>query len=133
MALVYSVFPAEEHVRVVGKGAVTLRDVSAVIKRLLADRLTQPHFSVLADLRALTSDGTTGVHDIVTMLDDLAPAWDGNIAIVAKGALLFTAVLTATQIRAAQPLLNIKVFGDCAGADAFCMKGRLTSLAAAQG
>jgi len=128
MSLAYSIFPAEEHVRIVGKGKVTASDCIATIQRVAADPLSRPHFSVLADLRTITFDDTREIVDIAEVLEEQTPLWEGNIAIVAKGALLFPSVLLATHVRAAQPFINIKVFADGSSAETFCMKGRLSSL-----
>jgi hypothetical protein len=132
MPFTYSLFPAEEHVRIIGKGKITVRECEDIIQRVTSDRLFRSNFSILADLRKIVLDPSIKVSSHAETIEDLAPVWEGNIAVVTTGAILFWAVLLATQARAAQPLLNIKVFGDCASAESFCMKGRLSSLAMAQ-
>lgn len=129
MSLVYSVFPSEEHIRIVARGRVTAANGIDLIRRVVKDRLSKPHFSVLVDLRAAAFDPSGPVPGFESELEELLPDWEGNIAVVAKGALLFTAVLLSTHVRAAVQTLSIKVFGDCASAESFCMKGRLASLA----
>jgi hypothetical protein len=132
MPLVYRVSPDDEQAHIVGHGKVTTTDCIRVIKALRADPLFDSHFNVLADVRGITYEPAehSEILQIATSVEMAEPIVTGNVAIIAKGALLFTAVLLATHIRTSRPI-NVRVFSDPVSAQAFCMKGRLISLSQA--
>lgn len=129
MPLVYAVSEAKEQIHVLGRGEVSTSDCVAMIEALSADPLFAPHLNVLADIRELTyaPGEDSELLKIADSISESPPPFKGSIAIVAKGALLFSAVLIATRVRARTPI-NIKVFPDPTAAQAFLINNQLSSL-----
>ncbi len=100
-----------------------------VIKALRADPLVEPHFNVLVDVREIeyAARDHSEILEIAESIENAESRVTGNVALLAKGSLLFPAVLLATHICTAKSI-NVKVYSDEASAQAFCLKGRLNSL-----
>ena len=127
MSLAYRVSRSEDQVYLVGKGRVTAADCIGVVKRVLADSRCHPESTALIDLREAIYE-TSDMSDIIRVaksIEKLASMFKNNVAIVAKGALIFPAELLASHVRNLA-YIPMKVFADLAAAKAFCQKGRLS-------
>jgi hypothetical protein len=132
MPFTYTVSASDEQAYVTGRGKVTTSEAIKTLRTLLADPHFEPSFSVIVDVRDITyaPPDQSEIIRVAKAIEDVVSTDTGNIAVVAKGALLFTAVLLATHVRTAKSI-NIKVFADPESARAFCIQGRLVSLSPA--
>ncbi len=132
MPFVYSVSASDEQAYVTGRGSVTTAEAIKTLNSLLADPQFEPHFSVIVDVREISYSppDQSEIIRVAQAIEEVATTPTGNVAVIAKGSFIFTAVLLATHIRTTCSI-NIKVFADWSGAKAFCMQGRLVSLSSA--
>lgn len=132
MCLTYKVSPSQEQVRIVGKGKATTKELIESIRAIGKAARFDPKFNVIADFRELVyaPADPSEILRIAEALEGEDPVVKGNVAIIAKGNLVFSAVLLATHLRLTKSI-NAKVFSDPISAQTFCIKGRLASLSPA--
>ena len=134
MSLTYKISRFEDQVYLVGKGRLTAADCIGVVKRVLADPHCHPESTALIDLREAIYE-TSDMSDIIRVaksIEKMASLFKNNVAIVARGAIIFPAELLAFHVRNLA-CIRIKVFADLAAAKAFCRKGRLSWEATVKG
>lgn len=124
MPFVYDISSPERHVRVVGRGAVTTEQCIEAVYRIISDPKCLPDYTALVDVRELDyvtkDDGE--IIQVAQAIEALKNHCRNNIAIVARGYLLFTAELLAAHVRNAEHI-NMRVFWDAASAEEFCGQG----------
>ena len=121
MNFVFRIIPAEEHVRIVASGDVSVESCVKLIHQVAANPLMRPHFSILIDARAAAYERIRPA-DLVKVADTLEAhrsIYAGPIAIQTRGATLLAAEALATLVRVPGHV-RMRVFVDLAAAESYC-------------
>ena len=109
----------------VGRGAATTQQCIEAVHRITSDPLCRPEFTALLDLTELEyrPEDEGEIVEVAEAFEALETRFLGNVAIVARGCLLFTAELLAAHVRDTGKM-NIRVFLDTTSAESFCRDGQ---------
>jgi len=124
MEFVYQISPSGNHIQVVGRGEISVKDCIEIFERVLADPRCSPDSTALIDLSdaVYTAKNEKAVIRIAKALEEGKDILKNRIAIVAKRSTLFAAEILALHIRQATNV-EIRVFTDLSSAMNYCREG----------